>query len=128
MRYVLLLTILGLAMGFMVRPPLADTMAYDDRGNPIQALGISTAQKVSYTDTAGTIANVVGSKDDGSIVAWVVCTTDCFIVSGAAPTATASSTFLPARVVMFIKLSGGKDKISAIRLNTNGTLHVTLMD
>ena len=107
---------------------LADSMAYDDRGNPIQALGLSTAQNVAYTAAAGTISNVVGAKDAGTVVAWVVCTTDCFIVTGAAPTATTSHTLLPGMTVMFIKLTGGVDKVSALRLNADGTLYVTLMD
>jgi hypothetical protein len=52
-------------------------------------------------------------------------TVDCYVLLGAAPTATTSSTYLPAGVVEYVSVTGGSTKIAVIRASTDGTLSIT---
>lgn len=82
-----------------------------------------TSQSVSYTGTAGTISNAVGSQ---TRVVKLVLTTAGFVAIGASPTATTSDMFVPANETLFIAINPG-EKVSAIQLSSGGTLYVTEM-
>lgn len=82
---------------------------------------LSTHQKVSYTGTAGTISNAVGSQ---TRKVRVVVTTDAYIVIGSSPTATANDPFLPASSVEYFSINPG-EKVSAVQVSSGGVLHVT---
>ena len=82
-------------------------------------LNPETSQSVAYTGTAGTITNPVNAE-----LARLVATTDCFIATGASPTATTSDMYLPNGVVQVVKIPYGH-KVSAIRLSVSGTLYVS---
>ncbi len=86
---------------------------------------LGTTQNVAYTGTAGTIANKVGTN---TRTAWVMCSTDCHIATGANPTATTSDMRLPANVLICLQVSKNLDKISAIQVTDAGTLYVTETD
>jgi len=77
-----------------------------------------TAVKVAYTGTQGVTAAV------GSSLAMVCATSDCHIVVGSSPTATANDTFLPAKTVVYLSCLT-TDKIAAIQDSAGGTLFVT---
>ena len=92
---------------------------------PVTFLPLAGSGKsVAYTATDNDLSSITGFVD----VVRVVCTTDCFIsveASGKLPEATASTgMFLPALTPEYIRIPNGAE-ISAIRLNTNGTLYVT---
>lgn len=60
----------------------------------------------------------------GAVVVQLCATSDCHVVFGAAPVATANSTFLPAKVpVMFACLP--TDLVSVIQDTAGGTLYIT---
>lgn len=77
-------------------------------------------QKVAYTDTADVITNAVGAVD----AVRIVCTTAAYYAVGKAPVATADDHFIPANTPYDISINEG-EKVSAIRLADNGTLHVS---
>lgn len=120
------------AVGAGLNPAFAETLGYDTRSNSIQVLGLSTHQNVDYTGTAGTISNTVGRASSDfrytTVTVRVVCTTNCYIAVGSSPTATTSDVPLAAWVAEYFHILAGTDKISAIRVTTDGTLHMTLMD
>ena len=101
------------------------TAVIDDRGYPLPAFRLGTVQKVAYTGTAGTISNAVGSQ---TRMVRVVATTACYIVVGAAPTATTSHSYLPADTVEYLAVNGGSDKVSAIQVASGGTIYVTELE
>lgn len=86
---------------------------------------LGTVQNASYTATAGTISNKVGTETK---TVWVLCTTDCYIALGPSPTATTSDTRLPANVLWCLAVSKNLDKVSALRVTADGTLYVTETD
>lgn len=88
----------------------------------VQALHPATHQKVTYTGTAGTIANAVRGR-----ILRVVCTSAAHIAIGSAPTATANDMYVAADQPEYFRCQVG-DKVSAIQSVTGGTLHVTEMD
>src|SRR5262245_1217349 len=104
------------------------SVAKDSFGVIIQALKQGRVHNVSYSGTAGTMTIPVGTE---TTMCQVVSTTDCYYKVGANPTATASdSTYLPAFVVMFVPVrpsegSTGGDKISFIRVASDGTANIT---
>lgn len=84
---------------------------------------LGTHQSVAYTGTAGTISNAIGS---GVQKVRVVATTACYVTIGKDPTATTSHTYLPADAPEYFTCAAG-EKVSAIRVASDGTLHVTEM-
>ena len=84
--------------------------------------GGGTTQKVAYTGTAAATTNAVGNSTN---VVRLVATTDCYLAFGAGPTATTGSMYFPANTVEYFSVNPGNTKISALRVNTSGTLDVT---
>jgi hypothetical protein len=84
---------------------------------------ISTAQSASYTGTAGTIANPIGSQTRR---VRVLCTTDAFVlnVDGAGVVTAATGAYCPALRPEDFTVTPGQ-KISAIQVSSPGTLSVT---
>ena len=82
---------------------------------------LGTHQSVSYTGTAGTIANAVGSQ---TYKVRVVVTTAAYIKIDNSPTATASDVYMPADASESFTITPGQ-KVSAIQVSAGGTLHVT---
>ena len=80
-----------------------------------------TVQSVAYTGTAGTITNGMGL---GIARALISVTTDAYVLQGKSPTATTSSTWLPAGTLLYVTVNPG-EKFSAIQSSTGGTLTVT---
>jgi hypothetical protein len=82
---------------------------------------LGSNQVVSFTSTS--VANTTAFAA-GTNVVRVVAATGCHIAFGASPTATTSSTKIPANVAEYFAVTAGQ-KIAAIRTTTSGTLHVT---
>jgi hypothetical protein len=82
---------------------------------------LDTHQSVAYTGTAGTIATVVASQ---TYKVRVLVTTDAYIKIGNTPTATTSDVYLPGLSAEYFTITPGQ-KVSAIQVSANGTLHVT---
>lgn len=82
---------------------------------------LSTHQSVAYTGTAGTITNPITA---GVHKVRVVATTACYIKIGSSPTATTGDPYMPADSAEYFTIAEG-EKVSAIQVATNGTLHVT---
>ena len=78
-------------------------------------------QSVAYTGTAGTSAAVNAATTQ----VIVTLTTDGYIATGSAPTATTGDMFLPAYVPSPpIAVTGGTTKVSAIRDANSGTMKI----
>lgn len=82
---------------------------------------IGTHQKVSYTGTAGTSAEV----GDYTNVVRVICTTAAYIAIDATATA-AAGIYMPANKPEYFVVTPGQT-ISAIQVASGGNLHVTEM-
>jgi hypothetical protein len=80
-----------------------------------------TNQVVTVTSTSAANSTAFAT---GTNTIRVVATTSCHLAFGASPTATTSSTRLPANVPEYIVVAPGQ-KVAAIRTTTSGTLHVT---
>jgi len=101
--------------------------ARDDNGVPLEGIfSPGLTQAVSYTATAGVTSDPV---TDGVSVVRLMSTTDCFIAVGASPTADSSGMYIAATVETFIRVrNDGTDKISGVRVSSDGTLYVTEMN
>jgi hypothetical protein len=94
-------------------------------GQSIPALEIGTVQTIT---TSGSSAATSSAFGETSLIVRVVCTEDANITFGASPTATTSSTFLPANQVEYFKVPvPGTSKLAAIQNSAAGTLYVTEM-
>ena len=82
---------------------------------------LGTHQTAAYTSAANAITNAFAT---GTQVVRVVPTTAAFVKIGNSPTATTSDVFMKAGEAEFFVVTPGM-KASAIRVTTNGTLHVT---
>lgn len=82
-----------------------------------------TAHQVDYTDTAGVMSTGISSY---IYQVRIVSTSDCYIKFGNSPTATTSDHYLPSQTQEYVNCVPGQ-KISAIRVSSNGTLHVSEM-
>jgi hypothetical protein len=85
---------------------------------------LGTHQSVAYTAAAGTIANAIGS---GIHKARVVVTSAAYIKIGKDVTATTSDVYMSADAAEYFTIKPG-EKVSAIRVSGDGTLHVTECD
>ena len=89
------------------------------------ALGsILANQNISYTGTAGVIANAVGGSTGDWRIVRILCTTQAFVAIGASPTATTSDMPIGAWAAEYFVIPGGW-KVSAIQSSAAGTLYVT---
>ena len=79
-----------------------------------------THQSVAYTGTAGTITNGVGV---GAYKVRVVCTTAAYVRTDSTA-ATTADLYMPADSVEYFTITPGQ-KVSALQVAANGTLHVT---
>jgi hypothetical protein len=82
---------------------------------------LGTHQSVAYTGTAGTIATAIAA---GVQKVRVVVTTAAYIKIDSSPTATTSDVYIAADVSEYFTVAEGQ-KVSAIQVSSNGTLHVT---
>jgi hypothetical protein len=82
---------------------------------------LGTHQSAAYTGTAGTITNAISS---GVKRARVAVTSAAFVKVGVAPTATTSDVYMAADAPEYVTINPG-EKVSAIQVSGNGTLHVT---
>ena len=82
---------------------------------------LSTHQSIAYTSAAGTISSAVGAHTFG---VRVVATTAAYIKISQSPTATTSDVYLPADKPENFVITPG-EKVSAVRVTSSGTLHVT---
>lgn len=87
----------------------------------VQATYQGNVQNVSYTSSAAA-SSAFGTNTS---VIRLLATTDCYYLVGTNPTATSSNgSRLPAGVVERIAVNPG-DKISAIRVSSDGSLNIT---
>lgn len=82
---------------------------------------LGTHQSASYTGTAGTITNVVGTQ---TYKVRVFVTTDAYIKIDNAPTATTGDVYLTGLSPEYFTITPGQ-KVSAIQVASAGSLHVT---
>jgi hypothetical protein len=94
------------------------TLARDRLGNVIQALPIGTTQTVAYTGTAGVTTNAIGTS-----MFRIVCTTDAFVATGTAPTATTAGMFVPAKTPEWFPIDPGH-KVSVIQASASGSAYI----
>lgn len=91
------------------------------RGHPrVPFLLNGTGQTVSYTGTAGTVSNAVDAE---CTKIWVWTTTDAYIATGSAPTATTSDAPIPGNTPVLVRIQGGH-KVSAVQISTGGDLYM----
>jgi hypothetical protein len=106
-----------------VTPTWIITREYDSTGsahvNPEKGPEGDTngGETVSYTATAGTSAALTADFID------VTCTTDSFVAIASAPTATTDGYFCSAGLTYRFPITSG-NKVSAIRLTTDGTMYI----
>lgn len=96
--------------------------AKDRQGNIIQAIrpGVATTQAFTGTTAVASVA----ATGIGPRIFRIVATTACHYVIGTSPTATTSSTYLPAEVVEHIWLLS-TDNVAVIQNTTAGTLYLS---
>ena len=82
---------------------------------------LGTHQSVAFTTAAGTISNAVGAQ---TYKVRVVATEAAYLLIAKSPTATTSGVYMPADSAEYFTINPG-EKVSAIRVDTDGTLHVT---
>lgn len=90
----------------------------DANGQFVQVLELGPAQNVSFNTTSAS------SLQLNTNVVRLSATQACYIAVGATPTATTSSTYLPAGVVEYIRVIPGQ-RIAAIQATTAGILNIT---
>jgi len=94
-------------------------LADDLNSETIQCVGIGAAQAVSFDGSTQSTATSTNTR-----IVRLVSTTACHVAFGSNPTATTSSTYLPAGSVEYFKIKGG-DKIAAIKNTAAGSLYIT---
>jgi len=102
-------------------------LAYDEIGNPIQALRPGAAQNIAFDDTSkqNATALVAGTR----VLRLRALAADCYYKVGADPTAAADGTcvLLGQDEREFVRIEQG-DKIAVIRAGAvNGTLNIAEM-
>jgi len=96
----------------------------DENGHVFPLFRRGTVQKITYTGTAGVIANAV-SAECQAVLIW--CGTDAHIAIGAAPVAVAADDWpITGKVEVMVRVEMGESfKVSAIQQSAGGTLYVT---
>lgn len=82
---------------------------------------LGTHQSAAFTTVANSITNAVATGTD---VVRVVTTKGAYVKIGASPTAAATDVYMAADSPEYFVVTPGM-KVSAIRVATNGALHVT---
>ncbi|MEK9909121.1 MAG: hypothetical protein VW498_02035 [Candidatus Thalassarchaeaceae archaeon] len=98
--------------------------ARDDYGTPIPALKPSTVQTVSIGASSTATTSAVGST---TRIVRVVADVACYIQVASSPTASTSTTYLPANVIEYLRVKEGTDKVAVMHDANTGTLNVTEM-
>lgn len=91
----------------------------DDNGNTMQVGRLGTSQNITIT---GASQQSAAFATQGVFAVRAVATADCYIAIGANPTATTSSTLLPAGAPEYFAVQSG-EKLAVI--GTSGTLNIT---
>ena len=102
-------------------------LAYDEIGNPIQALRPGVAQNIAFDNTSKQNGTAFGAGT--RVLRLRELTADCYYKVGANPTAVADGTcvLLGQDEREFVRIEPG-DKIAVIRgATTNGTLNIAEM-
>ena len=94
------------------------SLGRDRTGTPVQAFPIGTTQTVAYTGTAGVTTNAIGTS-----FVRIVCTTDAFVATGTAPTATTAGMYVPAKCPEWFPINPGH-KVSVIQATAAGTAYI----
>ena len=89
---------------------------------PTVYLGTSQNVTVSGSSAQSTAFGTAGIRYN--VLVRLVSTTNCRFVTGANPTATSTSTYLPAGLVEFTEIKQG-DKLAVIQDSAGGTLNIT---
>lgn len=91
-------------------------------GSPVSAIKPGSVVNVDYTATAAATATAIGAS-----VVSITATTDCWIVIGATPVATAAAgIFIPGKGSRVMFMIDPTHKISAIRATADGTLNIVV--
>jgi len=84
----------------------------------------STVHKLTSGSSSSASSNPFGATT--SVIMLVARTHGCHFQIGASPTATTSSSYLPKDEVIYVKVSGGADKIAVIReASSDGEVYAT---
>jgi hypothetical protein len=86
-----------------------------------QIYRLGSHQTAAYTSAANAISNAFGA---GTQVVRIVPTTAAYVKVGNSPTATTSDVYMKAGEAEYFVVTPGM-RASAIRVTTNGVLHVT---
>ena len=86
-----------------------------------QVYRLGSHQTAAYTSAANAISNAFGA---GTQVVRIVPTTAAYVKVGNSPTATTSDVYMKAGEAEYFVVTPGM-RASAIRVTTNGVLHVT---
>ncbi len=100
-------------------------LVYDQLGKPIPVLSFRQGTRQTVAFTALSTQSTSFAKQTRAV--RLVATTACYYAVGANPTATATDNYLPADMVEYVGVSG-EDKIAAVRVTTDGTLHIAEAD
>ena len=96
-------------------------IAHSDEGAPIAVAVWNTSVNITLSGTSTQSAAI----PVGVTVARLTATEPCWVVTkGTNPTATTSSTYLPAGLVEYVRVTAG-DKIAALQAGSGGTLNIT---
>lgn len=98
--------------------------AREDYGAPIPALKPSTVQTVAIAASSAATTSAVGAT---TRIVRVVADVACYIQVAASPTASTSTTYLPAGVIEYLRVKEGSDKVAVMHDTNTGTLNVTEM-
>lgn len=101
---------------------VATLLPKDANGEVIPALKLGTVQTVSISSSSAATSSAVGADTRVIMVSSDVA---CNIAIAASPTASASTTYLPAGIVVFLAVEGGSSKVAAHHASNTGTLNVT---
>ncbi|TAH36536.1 MAG: hypothetical protein EYC62_02515 [Alphaproteobacteria bacterium] len=93
-------------------------------GNFLPTVKLSTSQDVTVGASSAQSAAIGTAGQTPNKIIRLVSTTACRIALGTNPTATSTSTFLPANVVEFTEISPG-EKIAVIQDTGGGKLNVS---
>tara|TARA_R110002020_G_scaffold263918_1_gene478659 strand:+ start:2812 stop:3108 length:297 start_codon:yes stop_codon:yes gene_type:complete len=84
----------------------------------------STIHKLTSGSSSSATSNAFGNTT--SVIMLVARTHGCHFKIGATPTASTSTSYLPKDEVIYVKVSGGADKIAVIREhNADGEVYAT---
>lgn len=103
-------------------------LAHGEDSAVIPVMAVASAAALSFT---GTSAQSDALDSDGghqaNIVVRLCATQNCYVAFGEDPTATSSSTYLPAGIVEYFRMTAGH-KIAALQVSDVGSLSISIMD